>query len=535
MLQQPQLPQRFRLQVKDIHSILPRVPETIEDTGISTALIEDLILRRLFQAGRTSGLDLAHLLGLPYNGVVETIIGRLIDDKKVEYTGGPGFGRPYFDYHLTDKGRDRAHEAFERSRYVGPAPVPLSAYTSMIHKQMRDIVRVDRAELAAAFGDLVLEHAFIERLGPAVNSVRSLFLYGAPGNGKTSIAERIARVLRGEVFVPYALEVDGQIIQIFDPLVHRPLVPISTPPGALPLQSDDEDLSPPTQLHMSVFPDDTDELEVEEDRTVEARIPQSFSRTHQLAEPGAAVSDSPPPSEAQSRDTMTRIVDVPPFDGRWVLTYRPRIIVGGELTLENLDLIYNPSRFYEAPYQVKASSGMLLIDDFGRQKVHPTDLLNRWIVPLEKRVDYLTLETGKKFEIPFDLLIIFSTNIDPSKLVDEAFLRRIRYKIEVADPTEQAFRNIFKREAKRQGIEFSQGILEYLMQKYYRRTGRPFRACHPRDILQLVADQAKFLGVKPSMTKKLIAQACESYFVHMEGSRSHDPEDDIDIESLLSL
>lgn len=506
-------PTSYRLTAQDIPALAPPVPQSIEETGLPYGLIEDLVLRRLFLSSSVSGMDLCKSIHLPYNGVVETILNTLYRDKLVEFKGGQGYGRPYFDYSLTELGRERARDAFERCTYVGPAPVPLPVFTDIVKRQTREVPRISRADLESAFHDMVMDSAFMERLGPCVNSVRSLFLYGAPGNGKTSIAERIATILKGEIFVPHAIEVDGQVIKIHDPLIHREVKPISGGTGFQGL----EDEKTPT---------DQSDLELKTLAGVEAI---EHLRKLGITVPGtdASASDDgttveapiPAPPRPQSKVDLTGgIVELEPFDRRFLLCYRPHVIVGGELTLEALDLTWSPTgRFYEAPFQLKACCGMMLIDDFGRQKVHPTDLLNRWIVPLEKRVDFLTLMTGKKFEVPFELLTIFSTNLDPSKLVDEAFLRRIRYKLEVPDPSERIFRGIFRKECTRQGVKFDSQALEFILAKYYKGTGRRFRGCHPRDILQLTVDLAKFLQLEPVMNRRLLEPAADSYFVHMEG------------------
>lgn len=525
-------PQRYRLMAKDIPEILPPVPQSIEETGLPYTLIQDLVLRRLFLTSSTTGLDLADALHLPWNGVIETVIGTLYRDKLVEFKGGQGYGRPYFDYLLTEAGRDRARDAFERCTYVGPAPVPLPMFVSMVRRQTRDIPRIQRTDLESAFHDMVMEPSFMEKLGPAVNSVRSLFLYGAPGNGKTSIAERIATILKGEIFVPYAIEVDAQIIKVHDPLIHRAVQPLAD--NSHGFEDMDREKTPTDEdIEMATLagPEALAQLrklggsvidEHDEGATVEVSLPKLAAAVHARQESATGV-----------------VYELPPMDRRFVLSYRPHVVVGGELTLEALDLTWSPNgRFYEAPFQVKACCGLMLIDDFGRQKVHPTDLLNRWIVPLEKRIDFLTLMTGKKFEMPFELLVIFSTNLDPAKLVDEAFLRRIRYKLEVPDPSERVFRGIFRKEAQKQGVRFDQVALDQLIQKYYVRTGRRYRGCHPRDILQLVVDMAKFLQLEPVMNRRLIEQAAESYFVHMEGDKPVEgspllPPPTLKVESLL--
>lgn len=585
-------PQRYRLAAQDLLEFLPPIPQRIEDTGLPYGLLQDLVLRRLFLTSSTSGMDLCDALHLPWNGVVETLIGNLYRDKLVEFKGGQGYGRPYFDYSLTELGRDRARDAMERCSYVGPAPVPLPVFVSLVRRQTREVPRVTRSDLEAAFHDMVLEPSFMERLGPAVNSVRSLFLYGAPGNGKTSVAERIATILKGEIFVPHALEVDAQIIKVYDPLIHREVQPLSGP--ANPYEDMEKERTPTDdELDMATLAGHEalaqlqalgglEELELDENATVEVSLPQAFKNmavnrsattltanpaAHPAANPAAnpatqkapfpgkqvagpgmrpgasatspmgaptppppypappqpRVDASAPAAAAPRRDESASpsMVNLPPFDRRFVLCYRPHVVVGGELTLEALDLTWNTtSRYYEAPFQVKACCGMMLIDDFGRQKVHPTDLLNRWIVPLEKRIDFLTLTTGKKFEMPFELLVIFSTNLDPAKLVDEAFLRRIRYKLEIPNPSERIFRGIFRKECQKQGVRFDPASLEHLVQKYYLHTGRAFRGCHPRDILQLIVDLCKFAQLEPALSRKVLEQAAESYFVHMEGDQA---------------
>jgi SpoVK/Ycf46/Vps4 family AAA+-type ATPase len=324
----------------------------------------------------------------------------------------------------------------------------------MVKRQSLGNMIIDEATIRQAFNHLVVNNRMLDRIGPAANSARSLFLYGPPGNGKTTISEGIANLLVGNVLIPYAVEIDGQIIKVFDPLNHK----------------------------------------VVAQNEVTA------------TENGAGGSAFGAPTEVTTR----------PPDPRWIVCKRPHVVVGGELILEQLELIFDPiSKVYEAPFQLKSNGGLFLIDDFGRQKCRPTDLLNRWIVPLEKQVDYLALQTGKKIAIPFDVLIVFSTNLSPKDLVDDAFLRRIRHKIEVPNPTPNEFREIFKRVSKHKKIPYSDDGLRYLIQEHYMKSGRDLRACHPRDLCDQILDESKYRGIQPSMTKELIDRACEAYFVKL--------------------
>ncbi|MBN1579642.1 MAG: ATP-binding protein [Anaerolineae bacterium] len=417
---------------------LPTI-RSIDDTGLSLSFLSDLVLKMLYYGGGgISGFDIATEAKLPFAGVLDQAIEFLKREQFCEVKGTGGFGESGYQYAITEKGSDKARELLERNMYVGPAPVTLDQYRGAMDLQTLEQMTVHSRDLRQALAHLVLDKRTFDQIGPAANSGRSIFLFGPPGNGKTSVAEAIgSMVMKGSIFIPYAIEVEGQIIQVFDPVNHR---------------------------------------RVEE------------------TDPG-----------------VTRTLD-----RRWVNIHRPMVEVGGELTLEALDLIYNStSKLYQAPFQVKANGGMFLIDDFGRQMVRPRDLLNRWIVPLEKKVDYLTLQTGSKIEVPFDVLIVFSTNLEPRDLVDEAFLRRIRHKIHIGDPSFEEYREIFRRMCHLRKVPYDEQGLVYLLKEYYNKNHHELRACHPRDILDEILDISRYLGVPPAMNKELIDLACASYFVEL--------------------
>ncbi len=422
-----------------VQAPLPPEPQNIEQTGLSLGFLSDLALKTLYLRGQMTAAEIAASLGLPLPNVTDKVLDFLKGEHLVEIRGGAGLSAATYQYVVVDRGSEKAQEALARSQYVGKAPVPLTAYVASVKGQSIANVQVTEEELVRAFAHLVIPRETLTQLGPAFNSGRSIFLFGPPGNGKTTIAEVLVTLLRGEMVIPYAVEIDQQIIKVFDPVYHRVAI----------------------------------------DPIVAERLR---------------------------------------FDHRWVVSKRPVVITGGELTLETLDLIFDDvSKFYEAPFQMKANGGIFLVDDFGRQRVSPKDLLNRWIVPLEKRVDYLTLHTGKKTEIPFDMLIVFSTNLDPSDLVDEAFLRRIRYKIGIEAPSVEQYEEIFRRMCQRKGIEYKAEALSQIL-AYYRKKNIGMRSCHPRDIIEQIIDTARFLGKAPALTADLLELACESYFVQLEPS-----------------
>jgi predicted ATPase with chaperone activity len=415
---------------------LPPEPQSVEQTGLQLGMLSDLALKTLYLRGQMTLAELATSLGLPIANVVDKVMDFLKSERLVEIRGGATLSAATYQFVIVDRGAEKAQEALARSQYVGRAPVPLATYITAVQRQTIANVRITQEDIVRAFAHLVIPRETLTQLGPAINSGKSIFLFGPPGNGKTTIAEVMIGLLQGEVVLPYAIEVDGQIIKVFDQVYHRPAI-----------------------------------------------------------EPAA-----------QERVR---------FDHRWVISRRPIVMTGGELTLETLDLIYDEtSKFYEAPFQMKANLGIFMVDDFGRQRVSPKDLLNRWIVPLEKRVDYLTLHTGKKIEIPFDMLIVFSTNLDPADLVDEAFLRRIRYKIGIGSPSVEQYEEILKRLCARKGIEFHAEAMSQIL-AFYRRKGIDLRSCHPRDILEQVIDTARFLQRPPALDPDLIDMACHSYFVSL--------------------
>jgi predicted ATPase with chaperone activity len=427
---------------------VPPIPETLADTGLSPSFIADMLLRAMHLRGPSTGSELAALLRLPFP-LFDELLHELQQRRLVEVRGAAGMARASYTFDVTHAGEERALASATATQYVGPAPVPLEQYREWVWRQSVHDVNLSREVIHAGFRHLVMSQEFLDRIGPAINSARSLFLWGEAGNGKTVIAGTIAALLGGAVFVPHAVLVEGQVVLVYDPIHHR-------------------------QPH-----------------------PDTVPRQARTVEPGSIWRG-----------------DGPRFDQRFVVVERPTVLTGGELTLEQLELSYDPvARTYQAPPQVKANGGVLILDDFGRQRVKPRALLNRWMIPLEQRIDYLALHTGGKFPMPFDCLLVFATNLDPSDLVEEAFLRRIRYKIEVRGPTRAQYTEMLRRCCEEHTIPFHPSAVEHIYNRYYDRLGIEPRACHPRDIVDHVCDVARYYGRERAMTPAMIDGACESYFL----------------------
>ena len=416
---------------------VPREPQSLPEVGLSESEVESLILKLLLSRGDLVGRDIADHIRLPFV-LVDELLRQLKRDQLVVYRGSAAMND--YLYQLTDLGRERGRRQAEHCSYFGAAPVTLSAYIDSVRAQSLEKQHPTQEDLRRAFEDLLISPRMLARLGPAINSGRGLFLFGAPGNGKTSIAERVTAAFGQSIWIPRAIGVDGEIMRLFDPMNHEEL-PVEKSEGLL---------------------------------------------------------------------------DNSRIDRRWVRIRRPTIVVGGELTMDNLEVTQNRSTgTSEAPMQMKSNCGTLVIDDFGRQRMSTDELLNRWIVPLEKRYDFLNMANGKKIQVPFDQLIIFSTNLEPRDLVDDAFLRRIPYKIEVTDPSEEEFRELFRLMCKSLNIAFNEDAVDHLINTHYRPLDRPFRCCQPRDLLLQVRNRCRYERREPELSIDSLDFAVETYFAVM--------------------
>jgi predicted ATPase with chaperone activity len=428
-------------------------PQTIEETGLDFSMILDLVVKSIYFSGRPAARQIAAQLALSFP-VLDEVLAFLKREQLAEVVGSSGMGEQLYQYSLSSKGLEKAEEALARNQYIGPAPVPFGTYLDVLRRQSVRSVRITSESVEQAISNLVLDPSVGAALGPAVNSGRSMLLYGGSGNGKSTITNAVGKMLPGEVLIPYAVDLNGIIVKLFDPRVHQ---------------------------------------EIPSEKQMERRA-----------------SDMPASAGIERRR-----------DRRWVVSKRPLISTGGELTLKDLELRYSSqSQFYIAPLQWKANSGILIIDDFGRQMIQPKELLNRWIVPMEERIDHLSLHTGDMVEVPFDVLLIFSTNLRPSQLGDEAFFRRIRHKIEIPDPTREQFLEILARVCQQRELPLETEAALYLVDQYYDRTGRGFKGCHPRDIMELVVDICMYHGESPAFTRRHLDAACHSYFVDLQEDAS---------------
>lgn len=412
----------------------PAEPVSLKANRINETLLESILFRYIANAGEAEGRQLADQVKLPFR-MIEPILERFKKDHHVAYKSSTATND--YVYVLTESGRAMARHCQTDSTYYGSCPVRLDEYVESVRKQSIEGQFPKRDDLLRAFKDLLINPKMLGKLGPAIASGRGMFLFGFPGNGKTSIAERVTAAFGKYIWLPRAVDIDGGILRVYDPMNH--------------------------------------------------------------------VANMPEPS--------TGLLDSMSLDRRWVRVERPTIVAGGELTMEMLEVVHNSvSNISEAPLQMKSNCGTLVIDDFGRQKMSVDQLLNRWIVPLEKRYDFLNMASGKKIQVPFDQLVIFSTNLEPKDLVDDAFLRRIPYKIEVENPPESDFRKLFEIICKVTKIPYNANAIDYVIQTHYLSINRPFRNCQPRDLLLQVRNYCLYNDLKVELKNEYFDFACENYF-----------------------
>jgi len=419
----------------------PLEPLTLEETGVSPVLIETLLCKYLLQVGSASGREVSEQICLPF-GILEDMLMSLRSRQILVHQGQAQVND--YVYALTEQGSARARAAMGACSYIGSVPVPLEDYILSVEAQSIRAESAQQEQLTNAFQGISVEDEMLDLLGPAVNSGAGMFLYGAPGNGKTTIAVRITRCFGQHIWVPRTLIEDGQFIKFFDAAYHEPV-----------------------------------------------------------------------------EEAATSILKTASSDRRWVKIQRPTVVVGGELTMDNLEIRHDPkTNVSESSLQLKSNCGCLLIDDFGRQRINPTELLNRWIVPLENRHDFLTLATGKKIQVPFEQLIIFSTNLEPEDLADEAFLRRIPYKVEITDPSVQEFTKLFEVACRNFGCPFRPEAVQYLLETHYRPHGRPLRRCHARDLISQINNYCAYYDRPVELRPDYLDRVVKSYFTAVSGGKS---------------